>query len=436
MTASLRVSRLVQSLVRLQIAPSRPATASTSGTRQVLARSFYCFPHQRTEQNTTTGSLADRAEVNEVAEMHQSSESENLASTLPAESQSVNHADGAAESQPEGSSTSSEVLSHTWESQAASEPGLTTDSSLESLDPSALLTNTQNSTSTDDHEDGGELLFQIAPDRFKNRLPKRFRQPKLDMSDLNEPKTTSDGEIAAVTNTPISSNGDDEAAVVTDILSTPTLKTSKPKKIKLRHRDNPDMIKNKDGHHKHKTSNSDGNKHNTSKDDKPNKYTKDKRPAGPDTREPWKIQRDSLRQKFPQGWSPLKRLSPDALAGIRALHAQFPDDFSTDKLAAKFEVSPEAIRRILRTKWQPSAEEEAERQNRWFKRGMAIWERYAELGLKPPKKWRDAGVGEQAWEARKRAMGGRDRAALGDLADDTFAGRKPSYQRQLQNKIM
>ncbi|KAG8163963.1 hypothetical protein KVR01_005881 [Diaporthe batatas] len=111
-----------------------------------------------------------------------------------------------------------------------------------------------------------------------------------------------------------------------------------------------------------------------------------------DNRPMWLKQKEALKKKFPEGWRPPKRLSPDALDGIRVLHRQFPDMYTTAALAEKFEVSPEAIRRILKAKWEPSAEEEESRQTRWFKRGVSVWQRYAELGMRPPKKWLEAGV--------------------------------------------
>ncbi|KAK3493279.1 hypothetical protein B0T13DRAFT_47053 [Neurospora crassa] len=114
-------------------------------------------------------------------------------------------------------------------------------------------------------------------------------------------------------------------------------------------------------------------------------------PAYP-RRESWQHQKNALKEKFPEGWKPLKKLSPDALEGIRALHKQFPEEYTTEVLSNKFQVSPEAIRRILKSKWRPDPEEEIERQERWFKRGKQIWQRYAELGVKPPKKWREQGI--------------------------------------------
>jgi hypothetical protein len=112
-------------------------------------------------------------------------------------------------------------------------------------------------------------------------------------------------------------------------------------------------------------------------------------------KEPWMLQKAALKEKFQEGWAPRKKLSPDALAGIRAIHAQFPEQYSTSALAEKFEVSPEVIRRILKSKWRPNAEEEIERQQSWFKRGEKVWGKWAELGMKPPAKWRKAGVGRR-----------------------------------------
>lgn len=102
--------------------------------------------------------------------------------------------------------------------------------------------------------------------------------------------------------------------------------------------------------------------------------------------EPWRIQKDALEKKFPQGWNPPKRLSPDALEGIRHLHATAPEQFTTAVLAEEFKVSPEAIRRILKSRWRPSETEAETRRKRWEKRHERIWSRMAELGLRPSTK--------------------------------------------------
>ncbi|KAL2785731.1 hypothetical protein BJX66DRAFT_50658 [Aspergillus keveii] len=99
--------------------------------------------------------------------------------------------------------------------------------------------------------------------------------------------------------------------------------------------------------------------------------------------EGWQIQKDALKKKFPTGWSPQKKLSPDAMEGIRHLHAMSPDKFTTAVLAEEFKVSPESIRRILKSKWRPNATEMEDRRKRWEKRHDRIWGHLSELGLRP-----------------------------------------------------
>jgi hypothetical protein len=101
-------------------------------------------------------------------------------------------------------------------------------------------------------------------------------------------------------------------------------------------------------------------------------------------REHWQIQKDALKKKFgEQGWSPRKKLSPDTMEGIRALHEQFPQKYTTPVLAEQFKVSPEAIRRILKSNWRPSTGKMEERRERWAKRHDRIWDAQAEMGLRP-----------------------------------------------------
>lgn len=118
-------------------------------------------------------------------------------------------------------------------------------------------------------------------------------------------------------------------------------------------------------------------------------------PVKPHKKEPWQLYKAALKEKFgDEAWTPRKRISPDALAGIRALRANQPDVYTTDRLAEHFKMSPEAIRRILRSKWQPNEEEMDERRKRWEKRGIKKWTEMAEEGVRPPKKWRELGVGK------------------------------------------
>ncbi|KAF2257037.1 hypothetical protein BU26DRAFT_34424 [Trematosphaeria pertusa] len=123
----------------------------------------------------------------------------------------------------------------------------------------------------------------------------------------------------------------------------------------------------------------------------------------------WLVEKEAVKQKLGgAAWNPRKKLSPDTMEGIRHLHETQPDRFTTPILAQHFQVSPEAIRRILKSKWRPSDEEQEERLKRWDKRGEKIWSNLVELGIKPPKKWREMGVGraergeKPKWKSKTR----------------------------------
>lgn len=97
----------------------------------------------------------------------------------------------------------------------------------------------------------------------------------------------------------------------------------------------------------------------------------------------WRIQKESLKTKFEEGWAPRRRLSPDAMEGVRELHEKDPVKFSTPVLAQEFKVSAEAIRRILKSKWRPSEREAVDRRGRWERRETRIWNHMVEVGLRP-----------------------------------------------------
>ena len=170
----------------------------------------------------------------------------------------------------------------------------------------------------------------------------------------------------------------------------------------------------------------------TANTEKPAKATHQRRPKD---REPWQIQKAALSHKFgEQGWQPNKRLSPDTLEGIRALHVSDPGNYNTETLAQHFHITPEAIRRILKSKWRPNEEEAEERRLRWEKRGVKKWREMAELGIRPPAKWRALGVKTKEQEGRsgKGRQGGRRDEVLWEIGDEavgvgvggeSFAGR-------------
>lgn len=67
--------------------------------------------------------------------------------------------------------------------------------------------------------------------------------------------------------------------------------------------------------------------------------------------------RQRMKESFPEGWNPPRKISREAMDGLRVLHRHDPATFTTPVLAERFKISPEAVRRILRSKWQPNKEE-------------------------------------------------------------------------------
>ena len=117
--------------------------------------------------------------------------------------------------------------------------------------------------------------------------------------------------------------------------------------------------------------------------------------ATPIVRESWQLQKAAIKDKLgEQHWNPRKRISPDAIAGVRSLHASDRGVYSTERLADYFQISPDAVRRILKSKWQPREEEAVQRRERWERRGERKWAELASQGVRPPRKWRERGVGK------------------------------------------
>lgn len=88
----------------------------------------------------------------------------------------------------------------------------------------------------------------------------------------------------------------------------------------------------------------------------------------------WKRQNFALREKFPEGWRPRRKLNRNEMDELRALK-KAQNSLSNDYLANHFKTSPEAVRRIIKSKWRPS-EKEAKKQNeRWKRRGEKLKKR-------------------------------------------------------------
>ncbi|WFD20921.1 asparagine--tRNA ligase [Malassezia caprae] len=84
----------------------------------------------------------------------------------------------------------------------------------------------------------------------------------------------------------------------------------------------------------------------------------------------WQIQKIALARKYPDGWSPMTKLSHEAQEGLRLLHAADPVRFDITVLSRRFRISPESVRRILKSKWRPT-QEEAQRKNERAKTAYA-----------------------------------------------------------------
>ena len=86
--------------------------------------------------------------------------------------------------------------------------------------------------------------------------------------------------------------------------------------------------------------------------DKVHQKERNKRRSSPE----WLKRKESLVQRYGH-WSPTRKLSRQQMQDIRSLKDQMPYMRTID-FANHFKVSPEAIRRILRSKWIPNDKEE------------------------------------------------------------------------------
>jgi hypothetical protein len=116
-------------------------------------------------------------------------------------------------------------------------------------------------------------------------------------------------------------------------------------------------------------------------------------PVSDPTPSRWAQHRASMKTKFPKGWAPPRKLSRAAMDGLRALHAHDPDTFSTPVLADKFRISPEAVRRILRGKWQPTPEQRARllEREKQYRQDRNRSKRAVDRVGKAENKWRKTG---------------------------------------------
>lgn len=97
--------------------------------------------------------------------------------------------------------------------------------------------------------------------------------------------------------------------------------------------------------------------------------------------EHWMVMKAKLQKKL-QGeqWNSKKKLSPAALDGIRALHKSHPE-YTTKKLSDLFQISGEAIRRVLKSNWKQDEATQKARMEHWAKRGVRVYRRWEQLGV-------------------------------------------------------
>ncbi|KAK7462856.1 Required for respiratory growth protein 9 mitochondrial [Stygiomarasmius scandens] len=76
-----------------------------------------------------------------------------------------------------------------------------------------------------------------------------------------------------------------------------------------------------------------------------------RKPSKEPTPQQFKAHRTAMQKEFPQGWNPPRKLSREAMEGLRQLYHLDKEKFSTPVLAERFKISPEAVRRILKSKW-------------------------------------------------------------------------------------
>ncbi|EWC48696.1 hypothetical protein DRE_00001 [Drechslerella stenobrocha 248] len=101
-----------------------------------------------------------------------------------------------------------------------------------------------------------------------------------------------------------------------------------------------------------------------------------KRTPAPDS-PTWKTQLQAVKGKTGGGpWKPF----PAAVAAIKQLKVDNPG-MTVEEYAPYFKISPESLRRILKSKWTPTGKEAEDRLERWQRRGDAIWAGWEKLGL-------------------------------------------------------
>ncbi|KAK9452959.1 hypothetical protein V1511DRAFT_105347 [Dipodascopsis uninucleata] len=95
----------------------------------------------------------------------------------------------------------------------------------------------------------------------------------------------------------------------------------------------------------------------------------------------WKRQAYAMQEKLKGAkWEPRKKVSPEGRMALRMFKQEYPE-IKSSELAKFFGISPESMRRILRSKFQPQSTEELDAiGQRWAKRKEKILDHWESIG--------------------------------------------------------
>lgn len=106
----------------------------------------------------------------------------------------------------------------------------------------------------------------------------------------------------------------------------------------------------------------------------------------------WYSHKKAMKKEFPAGWAPPKRISREAIDLLRLLQRSNPTTYTTPILAERFKISPESVRRILKSQFELSDDEKARREDRRRRENEERRRLEAEEG----KTWAGDWMGERA----------------------------------------
>ena len=119
----------------------------------------------------------------------------------------------------------------------------------------------------------------------------------------------------------------------------------------------------------------------------------------------WRKHRNRLKERFPEGWAPPKRISREAMDLLRTLHQVDSVGNSVPVLADKFRISPEAVRRVLKSRFELGREEREKREGKRREERM--------------RQTTESSGGEAAWSGDR----GRERGEMERLRSRRREGR-------------